>query len=145
MVVNIIVRSTILNIRSWSEERLVTTYRALTLGEMIVCLGAELLRCSMTIWPAMLSWSGGGCSCAPNVLQACMPSSHVCSKFGSPGMPHLSTHAPPRAQQLRRPECFLDPHLGHTGSRLVVVVVVVTVDAEAVSARGLMGNGMRAW
>ena len=58
---------------------------------------------------------------SPNPLHALMPSTHVWSKFGSPGCPHFVNQAPPRAQQLGMPDFLEIPHLGH--GRLVVTVI----------------------
>ena len=55
-------------------------------------------------------------------LQACMPSSHVCSNFESPTSPHLLYQAPPRAQQLSLPVFSIVPHLEHAGLNVPLLV-----------------------
>ena len=54
---------------------------------------------------------GGGA--APCGLQTDMSSVHVCSNFGSPGLPHCLFQIPPGAQQLSLPDFLITPHLGH--------------------------------
>ena len=38
------------------------------------------------------------------------PSNHVCSYCSSPGLPHLSNHDPPGAQQVSLPDRLSVPH-----------------------------------
>ena len=52
---------------------------------------------------------------------ALTPSPHVWLYFDSPTSPHFSNQAPPRAQQLRLPDCFIMPHLLHPEDTTVVV------------------------
>ena len=47
------------------------------------------------------------------LVQACMPSPHVCSDVESPSSPHFLNQEPPRAQQLRLPDFLAVPHWGH--------------------------------
>ena len=54
-------------------------------------------------------------------LQACAPSSHVCSVLGLPLVPHFSNQAPSGAQQLDLPDFLMTAHLEHTGAVLVAV------------------------
>ena len=53
------------------------------------------------------------------LVQAWMPSSHVCSNVVSPTSPHCLNQAPPRAQQLNLPDFLVVPHLGQTSSIIV--------------------------
>ena len=52
-----------------------------------------------------------------NVLQAAMPSAHVCAVADPLRFirPHCRNQAPPRAQQLRFPDRVKVEHLGHMG------------------------------
>ena len=64
------------------------------------------------------------------LVQASIPSSHVCSKVESPGFPHLLNQAPPGAQQLCLRESFFVPHAEHVLiGRMVVFGVHVIVDS----------------
>ena len=56
-------------------------------------------------------------------LQACTPSTHVCSKFESPISPHFLNQEPPRPQQLSLPDFFMVVHLGHRGPIVVTLLV----------------------
>ena len=58
------------------------------------------------------------------LLQACTPSTHVCSNFKSPALPQFLNQAPPGAQQLRFPDFLTVPHLKHMGPVGVTAVVV---------------------
>ena len=69
------------------------------------------------------------------LLQAWMPSAHVCSNIESLESPHFLNQAPPRAQQLRLPDFLVVPHLGHPvlllGADVLVVVSAVPVVVSA--------------
>ena len=73
------------------------------------------------------------------LLQAWMPSYHVCSKFESPGSPHFRNQLPPRAQQLSLP-ALLVAHLGHVTERGVAVVppAMAVVAAATAQARTMV-------
>ena len=58
-------------------------------------------------------------------LQACTPSSHVCSVLELPLVPQFSNQVPPGAQQLGLPDFLMTAHLGHTGAILVTVTAGV--------------------
>jgi len=62
-----------------------------------------------------------------------MPSNQVWSNF-EPSSPHFLNQAPPEAQQLRWPDVFTMPHLGHVGLVVVSVVVPVVVVVAALMA-----------
>ena len=57
-----------------------------------------------------------------HVLQACIPSYHVCRSLVLPAPPQFLNQEPPRPQQLILPDCDMVPHLGHTEPLAVVVV-----------------------
>ena len=62
-------------------------------------------------------------------LQAFKPSSHVCSKFESPFLPHFRNQEPPRAQQVRSPALLVTQlehviEAGGVGSAAVVAAAV---------------------
>ena len=66
--------------------------------------------------------------CAYNVrhlspLQACSPSSQVCSEFES-NPPHLLDHAPPSAQQLSLPVLCFMAHFGHILVDMMLVAMI---------------------
>ena len=61
-------------------------------------------------------------------LQACTPSSHVCSVLELPLVPQLLNQAPPGAQQLSLPDFLMAAHLGHTG--VILVAVTAAVDMQ---------------
>ena len=66
-------------------------------------------------------------------LQAWMPSDQEWSKFELPGAPHFPYQVPLTAQQLRKPDFLMTPHLGHTALTAVVMggVVAAVVDVWA--------------
>ena len=66
------------------------------------------------------------------LLQAWMPSAHVCSNVESLESPHFLNQAPPRAQQLRLPDFLVVPHLGHPVLLLGADVLVVVSDVPVV-------------
>ena len=75
------------------------------------------------------------------LLQAWMPSAHVCSNVESPASPHFLNQAPPRAQQLRLPDFLVVPHLGHPVLLLLgadVLVVVSSVPVVVSASVGMM-------
>ena len=81
---------------------------------------------------AVAAWLGN-IACLPandlgpgEALQACMPSNHVCSKFGSPKSPHFLNQAPPRKQQLILPS-VVAPHLGQVIGRVEALVVTAAI------------------
>ena len=61
-------------------------------------------------------------------LQACTPSTHVCSVLELPLVPQFLNQAPPGAQQLSSPDFFMTAHLGH--SRAILVAVTAGVDMQ---------------
>ena len=71
-------------------------------------------------------------------LQEWKPSSHVWSKLESPSSPHFLNQAPPRVQQLSWPDFVLVPHLGHTGTGLVDVVMGTTAPSVLVCGHRAM-------
>ena len=62
----------------------------------------------------------------PRVLQAWMPSYHVCSSLPLLARPQFPNQEPPRPQQLLFPDFLTVPHLGHT--KPIAVVVAACVD-----------------
>ena len=68
-------------------------------------------------------------SVSRGLLQACTPSTHVCSNFESPESPQFLNQEPPRAQQLSFPDFLMVPHLKHI-ERVGVAVVVVTAGVD---------------
>ena len=62
-----------------------------------------------------------------SLLHAEMPSFHVCSKLESPVFPHLSSQAPPSAQQLGLPVFLRVPHLLHVLEGIVVAAAAVVI------------------
>ena len=60
--------------------------------------------------------------------QTSKPSSHVCSMFGSPGLPHLPNQDPPRLQHVRPRGC--GTHLEHSGEQSAFHVVNARLDGQ---------------
>ena len=67
-------------------------------------------------------------SVSRGLLQACTPSTHVCSNFEPPLSPQFLNQAPPGAQQLGCLDFLTMPHLGHPW-RLAICVCVCTLTA----------------
>ena len=80
-------------------------------------------------WPAFDCGSQQGLLNCNRILQARMPSYHVCSRLELPALPQFLNQEPPRPQQLRLPDFSMVPHLKHNKLLVVVVVVVVFVTA----------------
>ena len=59
--------------------------------------------------------------CVVSLAHIAKPSSHVCSIFGSPGLPHLPCQEPPRLQHVRPSR--LGTHVGHSGEQSACCVV----------------------
>ena len=79
-------------------------------------------------------------SVSRGLLQACTPSTHVCSNFESPLPPFLN-QAPPGAQQLSFPDFLMVPHLKQMGPvGIMVVVVTAAVDMESLVRQALHSN-----
>ena len=75
-------------------------------------------------------------------LQAWMPSDQEWSKFELPGAPHFPYQVPLTAQQLRKPDFLITPHLGHAIVIAVVMggVVAIVVDVDAALIAVVMGS-----
>ena len=65
------------------------------------------------------AWATAGCAAASKLLQARMPSAHVCSNVESPTVPHLLNQEPPTAQQLTFPVFGKVPHVQQKPSSIV--------------------------
>ena len=96
--------------------------RPLTSLEFVTPRSSEELDC----WTALSFWP---MDCArDHILQALMPSDHVCSMFELPALPQVLNHEPPRPQQLGLPDFSIMPHWEHT--ELMAGVVVAGVYCE---------------
>ena len=75
-----------------------------------------------------------------SVLQARMPSYHVCPGLALPALPQFLNQEPLRPQQLILPDFAMMPHLGHT--ELMAVVVIAAARAYIDIGKNMK---MKAW
>ena len=78
-----------------------------TLSEPVPCSCA-----AFSCWPTPILDTA-------RVLQACMPSCHVCWSLVFPAPPQVLNQEPPRPQQLALPDFTMVPHLGHSKPMVV--------------------------
>ena len=75
------------------------------------------------------------------LLQASMPSNHLCTSFRFPAPPQFLNQAPPGAQQLARPDFSNVPHFEHASPALVKakagVLINVVIGVLDMSSRSL--------
>ena len=102
----------------------VSTYSARV--ESMVCFSTSPNRCMAVVWFITINCASALPENKPTTsLQACLPSSHVCSVLELPLVPQFSNQAPPGAQQLGLPDFLMTAHLGHTGEVRVAVAADV--------------------
>ena len=95
----------------------------------MVCFSTSPNRCMGVVWFSNMNCASALPENKPTTsLQACLPSSHVCSVLELPLVPQFSNQAPPGAQQLSLPDLVMAAHLGHTGA--ILVAVIADVDAQ---------------
>ena len=73
-------------------------------------------------------------------LQACTPSTHVCSVLELPLVPQFPNQAPPGAQQLSLPDFLMEAHLGHMGAILVSVTVDIDMQTPVNERRDILNK-----
>ena len=151
-------REVLVTVRHFRQTTLVRVIATLLIGMCVATTGAvvPVTVVFSTHHTCLCSFNSSyiliGCSytqlcgsCAHLRSQAWMPSSHVCWKLVSPGSPHKSNQAPPRAQQLNRRTLLATvlPHLGHTALLVVVVVLVAKVVVTTVGGVKPGGSWVR--
>ena len=92
------------------------------LAGAMIDLGFDISELSkgLCCWSAFDCWPLAALDFA-RVLQAWMPSCHVCSSLALPALPQLPNQDPPRAQQLLFPDFWMEPHVGH--SKLMIAAL----------------------
>ena len=81
---------------------------------------------SILVCEACSRCTTAACDCRAS--QTRMPSYHVCPRSAFPALTHFPNQEPPRLQQLRFPDFWMMPHLGHTE----LISVVVTAAAVGI-------------